>query len=580
MNKLLSIYLCINYLFINLSSYLSFYLSISLFKDIWNIRRSLNLKFPDRRTDSGPTSVEALVRAYDGRGDSPYILYKRQGVTTLDVFPDQAPVDGYEETDFLLGWMDEGQCRMLKEYGGGERSVVCIDSTYGSKAYDFHLTTVMVLDGNRQGFPVAFLYSNRLTEATFCLFFLAMKSRSDVVSSSAFMSDMAPQCYNAWRVVMGECPHRLCCSWHVDKSLKDITRRLVKHDGELASNLYQQLRTLMQEQEVIIFEAALHAFIFELESSSVTIALARHLTQNYVNCSTSWAYCYRAHWGLDVNMDFERTHDALRHIYQQGKRNKRLDSAISSLNNLVYDMQLERVTALCRGKIAELRNRHEASLTLNVTSCEAELGQRWIVMSEANDFEAFTVKRWKSDCSCDIRCDECNACIHAYVCNCPDSATVFNMCKHIHLVCRKWHGDMSQGVDDMQNAEIVQAEPPETFRDPVRDTIRFANAEIARLTESAQSQAELACILEALRAVGPKLEALRELPKMESLRAHTASAAFEPIVSARYEPGRYEPACSTFNSANCNAGRPRVQNSQANCDVSYLLASISSIVDA
>ena len=67
--------------------------------------------------------------------------------------------------------MDDAQCTMLKQHGSGGMSVVCIDSTHGTNAYNFHLTTVMVLDSNRQGFPAAFLYSNRLAEDTFQVFF-------------------------------------------------------------------------------------------------------------------------------------------------------------------------------------------------------------------------------------------------------------------------------------------------------------------------------------------------------------------------------------------------------------------------
>ena len=102
-------------------------------------------------------------------------------------------IQNIEEEDFLLGWMNEAQCNMLQQYGTGPDSVVCIDSTHGTNSYNFHLTTLMVLDINRQGFPVAFLYSKKLTEPTFGLFFQGIKSRSGIIACNTFMSDMAPQ---------------------------------------------------------------------------------------------------------------------------------------------------------------------------------------------------------------------------------------------------------------------------------------------------------------------------------------------------------------------------------------------------
>jgi len=46
------------------------------------------------------------------------------------------------------------------------------------------------------------------------------------------------------------------------------------------------------------------------------------------------------------------------------------------------------------------------------------------------------VNRLKTFCDCQIQCQDCLSCIHCYTCSCIDSAIKWNMCKHIHLVCR------------------------------------------------------------------------------------------------------------------------------------------------
>ena len=51
---------------------------------------------------------------------------------------------------------------MLKTNRNAEISVVCTDSTHGTNSYDFHLSIVMVLDSQRQGFPFVFPDSDNL----------------------------------------------------------------------------------------------------------------------------------------------------------------------------------------------------------------------------------------------------------------------------------------------------------------------------------------------------------------------------------------------------------------------------------
>ena len=99
--------------------------------------------------------------------------------------------------------MDEAQCDMLRRFGNSPMSIECVDSTHGTDGYDFHLSKVMVLDDNRQSFPMVFLYSNRETEDIFQLFFQAIKVKAGDITCNTFTSDMTPQFYNAKQTVMG-----------------------------------------------------------------------------------------------------------------------------------------------------------------------------------------------------------------------------------------------------------------------------------------------------------------------------------------------------------------------------------------
>lgn len=88
---------------------------------------------------------------------------------------------------------------------------------------------------------------------------------------------------------------------------------------------------------------------------------------------------------------------------------------------------------LC-SKIKELRKRHIRSTDLSLDMVVVrEFG--WEVLSSTKQ-EVYTIEEVNKECTCNIICSECNACLHRFSCTCIDSAIRWNMCKHIHLICR------------------------------------------------------------------------------------------------------------------------------------------------
>lgn len=54
--------------------------------------------------------------------------------------------------------MNEVQRSLLQQFGS---NIIAIDSTHGLNNYDFELTTLMIVDEFNEGFPVAFMFSNK-----------------------------------------------------------------------------------------------------------------------------------------------------------------------------------------------------------------------------------------------------------------------------------------------------------------------------------------------------------------------------------------------------------------------------------
>ena len=420
--------------------------------DLRNIATSFKISKPERRHADDATSVEAFVRSFANCDECPIILYKRQGDSHIDIGPDQATMDGLLSNDFLLGYMNSSQCEMLKKFGTKDLSVVCCDSTHGTNAYNFLLTTVMVLDSNREGFPVAFLFSNRESESVLALFFKAIKQQSGQIHCQSFMSDMAPQSYNAWSSVMGDSDNHLYCAWHVDKAFRENIQHRVK-DSESRANAYKMLRTLMVERDITTFEATKRYVLAQLHADEKTANFATYLESNYFSCSQRWAYCYRKNCGVDTNKALERMHELLKYNYQNGKKNKCLDSAIQSIVYMMEDRQVDRLLTLCRGKysrkLADLHKRHETSLSLDVQCFEISPNREWTVQSSSDVDEFYNVTKSEKTChSCNLKCDDCHACIHDFLCTCSDMSIKHQMCKHIHYICTKYPHEVAEVTPD------------------------------------------------------------------------------------------------------------------------------------
>ncbi|KAJ8910233.1 hypothetical protein NQ315_015925 [Exocentrus adspersus] len=312
-------------------------------------------------------------------------------------------------------WVN-GQKDLLLRFG---EDCITIDGTHGLNAYGFELHTILVLDDLREGYPTAFLISNRSDSTAMSIFFQCIKERiGKGIKPKVFMSDMADVYYKSWVQVMQPAEFRLFCTWHIE--------------------VYHMLRTLLQETDSSAFNKLLSNTVEYFKEDADTLEFGTYFEQYYACKPEQWAYCFRLHCGLNTNMHIERMHRTIKHLYLHGKFVKRLDKAIGAIMKFVKDKLFERIIVLHKGKvstkISELRNRHIASLSLDLNRViKTDTG--WLVPSSSSN-EIYTIEEVKESCPCKLVCEECQACLHRFTCTCLDSCIKWNMCKHIHLVCK------------------------------------------------------------------------------------------------------------------------------------------------
>lgn len=396
-------------------------------KDLYNIESSYNLNNEAVRHKNDALSVETWVQNLKSDEKFSLVYYKPQDEIDRQYL-------NLQKEDFLLIIMNNYQLTMLKKFGN---DVICIDETHGMNSYHFNLTTILVLDDMREGFPCAFMISNRIDEAVLTIFFSQIKDLTGQIEPKVFMSDMAESFFNAWLAEMKQPKHRLYCTWHVDRAWR---KNLIKiKSKEKQTEVYKILRTLLHEQDIKAFEIMFGSAISQMSADNETSDFANYFVSHYGNCVQSWAYCHRVHAGVNTNMHIERMHRTLKHIYLQGKKVKRLDKSLHALMKFIRDKSIDRLVVLHKGKITskikELRKRHRYSLIMSHNMVIKDTEDSWNIMSEKSN-EMYTVNKLKTACDCQIKCVECLSCIHCYTCSCIDSAIKWNMCKHIHLVCQ------------------------------------------------------------------------------------------------------------------------------------------------
>ena len=408
-------------------------------QDLKNIVRDFNLSSSVTRCQNDADSVAAWIEQNKLDGERSIVRYvKFQGEADT--------VRGLSADDFMLVLMSEAQIvallnlyRPLKE--------VAMDSTHGTNAYDYQLTTLMVVDEHGEGYPAAFCFSNRVTETTMHTFLTVCKETlGRPLTDAVLMTDDTEVYANAWTAVMG-CPaHRLLCAWHIDRVWRKNMAKITG-DSLLKATVYKTVRALMELPDREAFEEKLAEFLTTAAADKKTEHFAAYFHKEYASRPQLWAFCYRRGLQVHHNMHLEALHRVLKHVHMNGRKVKRMDSCIHALLRLMRSKLHDRLLKVHKGKwtrhIMGIRNRHRKGIACDpalVTTVAADTA--YAVKSPRTD-DVYLVEQNDTvphaTATCQLRCQACNVCVHTFSCNCMDAGLRSTICKHVHLVVSVFH---------------------------------------------------------------------------------------------------------------------------------------------
>ncbi|XP_008179308.1 uncharacterized protein LOC103308155 [Acyrthosiphon pisum] len=244
--------------------------------DLHNIKQKYNITMQDGQLHKNDaTSVDIWVEQMKQEGENnPVIYYKKQGEVDVNNILDLK--------DFCIILMDPSQMHMLKQFGNGK--IVCIDGTHGLNAYDFELVTLLVVDDFGSGFPCCFMFTNLKDTKIYTVMFSTIKDKVGIINPDTFMTDIVETFYSAWENTMGSVPHRLLCSWHVDRAWRqNICKITGPTRKEKQGTIYKSLKVLQSMCDENEFNNALKEFNQELMNDPDTKDFGIYFDRMYGN---------------------------------------------------------------------------------------------------------------------------------------------------------------------------------------------------------------------------------------------------------------------------------------------------------
>lgn len=129
---------------------------------------------------------------------------------------DPKPGSDFTCADFLLVMQTEQQSVIL----ACNPRTVCVDATHGVTGYGYCLMTMLVIDKQGTGFPVAWAISSRENGWVWRLFGASLREESLSSKPEVLMSDDTNAAWNGLCCVWKSLKHKLLCHWHIKKNVR------------------------------------------------------------------------------------------------------------------------------------------------------------------------------------------------------------------------------------------------------------------------------------------------------------------------------------------------------------------------
>ncbi|KAI5754976.1 hypothetical protein M8J77_013096 [Diaphorina citri] len=398
------------------------------------------------------------------------VIYKPLGEACV-VAPDGASVLNEEDDLFMFGFQTQEQRQLMIE---GCSNILVVDETHCTNQYDYQLLNVLIVDNNRNGWPVAHLITSKSDEHSLKHFFSALKGKCPDLNVNCVITDDDPSLINAMNAgfsVNADTQmnlRHLLCKWHLLRSFRKNLNE--KAPRNLVDEMFVALKIIVNTRNSNTFDDLVKAFLSKYgENASKFIDyFQRYLLDGRIQ---KWAMCHRnfPHQAVDTTGHVESFHRRLKNDYMLRKPNKRIDKLIELLLTIASDDLWKRKRNATFCTLPSIKScAHEKSLEIPDSNITYLTDNVWEVKS-SHPGQPHEIIKLTDDCNHDHCITKCtvpscfNLCSHLYYCSCLD---VNPLCKHIH----KLHSFLTRGVPVAVNASVDNEEHLEpTFSNVTRN---------------------------------------------------------------------------------------------------------------
>ena len=228
--------------------------------------------------------------------------------------------DGVPPSIFYIVIASKFQRSLLKRHGTSV-DMVFFDGTHGVVKYrNFYLFTILVIDDDSHGFPVAWMLSNSKDMQVQTRFLQILLDAVPEFQPGAFMVDEDPAARGAVERVFSTA-YVYFCDFHLWRAWKTRLDRLgLNITSEMERHLLILRRNVYEEQ----FDASLEALRKHFKESADGQKFWEYLLHNYLHKKRYWAG-YLRHFPHATNNHLESWHNHLKSNHLKRKSKMRID---------------------------------------------------------------------------------------------------------------------------------------------------------------------------------------------------------------------------------------------------------------
>ncbi|EFA09886.1 hypothetical protein TcasGA2_TC012035 [Tribolium castaneum] len=410
-------------------------------KDIVNIRKSFNIDLKDGKiVNIDQINVSQFLTECNASEHNPVIYWSFQEFPKSD------------ELSFAL--MTKYQSDMLKEIGNN--TVVLTSTTLNN--CDFELITLFVIGKSWESFPVACMFTNKVNDGTYNLFFTKIKDRVGAITPAVLITNCDQMYYEAWKSVMGEVPCNYYNPVQMEIDWKLNLNRIVCNETDVTRVkrkwVYDSLKIFQSIGDETEFVENLDDTMKVLSKDDDFKHFLEYFTRSFSD-PKKWACCYRT--GADLPLkQLEVINDVLRQ-YLNEDLETRFDVIFHSLIRFIRD---ETVNSMLKTKtnraffLSENDARHVLAMEKRLSG--VHLSENVWSVTEVESGSAHIVQKYLEKKCCNLICTTCLICLHCFSCSCVDFFTGNAMCVHVHYIWVTYFKSTVQVSDDVScDEEIV-----------------------------------------------------------------------------------------------------------------------------